>query len=44
MLKENKWIAKDPLIRTYGLNTLVFIKDFKFAPIARNILGCDLMI
>jgi len=44
VLKENKWIAKDPLIRTYGLNTLVFIKDFKFAPIARKVLGSDLLI
>lgn len=41
ILKENKWIATDPTIRTYGLNTLVFIKDFKFAPITHKIVGCD---
>jgi len=40
ILKENKWIAKDPLIRTYSLNELVFIKNFKFAPIAKKIIGC----
>ena len=40
-LKENKWIAEDPMIRSYGLNTMVFIKDFKFAPIAHKIVGCD---
>ena len=44
VLKENKWITKDPVIRTYGLNTLVFMKDFKFAPITRKILGCTLLI
>lgn len=44
VLKENKWIVKDPLLRTYGLNTLVFIKDFKFVPIAKKIIGCDLEI
>jgi len=44
VLKENKWIVKDPLLRTYGLNTLVFIKDFKFVPISKKIIGCDLEI
>jgi len=44
VLKENKWVTKDPVIRTYGLNTLVFMKDFKFAPITRKILGCTLLI
>jgi len=44
VLKENKWIAEDPVIRTYGLNTLVFIKDFKFAPIAHKIVGCDFWV
>jgi len=44
VLKENKWVTKDPVIRTYGLNTLVFMKDFKFAPIARKIVGCTLLI
>jgi len=42
ILKENKWIAKDPLIRTYSLNEMIFIKDFTFAPIAKKILDCDL--
>ncbi|MFH1101017.1 MAG: hypothetical protein V1726_03150 [Methanobacteriota archaeon] len=44
VLKENKWVTKDPVIRTYGLNTLVFMKDFKFAPITRKIVGCTLLI
>lgn len=41
ILKENKWIASDPVIRTYGLHTLVYIKDFMFAPITQKMLGCD---
>jgi len=44
VLKENQWIAEDPMIRTYGLNTMVFIKDFKFAPIASKIVGCDFWV
>ena len=44
ILKENKWVAQDPIIRTYGLNTMVFIKDFKFAPITHKIVGCDFWI
>ena len=44
VLKENKWIAQDPLIRTYSLGSLIFIKDFKFAPITKKIVGCDLLI
>ena len=44
VLKENRWIAEDPLVRTYSLSELIFIKDFKFAPIARKIIGCDLLI
>ena len=44
ILKENKWVAEDPTIRTYGLNTMVFIKDFKFAPIARKIVGGDFWV
>jgi len=44
ILKENRWIAKDPIIRTYGLNTLVSIKDFKFAPITQKIVGCDFWV
>jgi hypothetical protein len=41
VLKENSWIAEDPMIRSYGLHTMAFIKDFKFAPIASKIVGCD---
>ena len=44
ILKENQWIAQDPIIRTYGLSTMVFIKDFKFAPIASKIVGCDFWV
>jgi DNA-binding MarR family transcriptional regulator len=44
ILKENKWIADDPMIRTYGLKTMVFIKDFKFAPITHKIVGCDFWV
>ena len=41
ILKENKWISTDPIIRTYGLNTLIYLKEFKFAPITNKIVGCD---
>jgi DNA-binding MarR family transcriptional regulator len=44
ILKENKWISIDPIIRTYGLNTMIYIKDFKFAPITQKIVGCDYWI
>jgi hypothetical protein len=44
LLKENKWIALDPIIRTYGLNTLVYIKDFMFAPITQKMVGCDFWV
>jgi DNA-binding CsgD family transcriptional regulator len=44
ILKENHWIAQDPIIKSYGLNTMVFIKDFKFAPIASKIVGCDFWV
>ena len=44
VLKENKWIAEEPMIRSYGLSTMVFIKDFKFAPIASKIVGCDFWV
>jgi DNA-binding MarR family transcriptional regulator len=44
ILKENKWIAEDPIIRTYGLNTTIFIKDFKFAPITHKIVGSEFWI
>lgn len=42
LLKENKWVAEEPIIRTYSLTELIYIKDFKFAPIARKILGYDM--
>lgn len=41
ILKENQWIAEDPMIRTYGLSTMDIIKNFRFAPIASKIVGCD---
>ena len=44
ILKENQWIAEDPMIRTYGLSSMIFIKDFKFAPIASKIIGCDFWV
>ena len=44
LLKENQWIADDPRIRHYSLSTMVFIKDFKFAPITSKILGCDFWV
>ena len=44
VLKENRWIAKDPMILTYGLSTMAFIKDFKFAPIVSKIIGCDFWV
>jgi len=44
ILKENRWIAQDPIIKTYGLNTIIYIKDFKFAPITHKIVGCDFWV
>lgn len=44
ILKENKWIAENPLICSYGVNTLAFIKDFEFAPIAKKITDCNLLL
>jgi len=44
ILKEKKWISKNPEIRTHSLNELVFIKDFVFAPIVKKILTCNLSI
>ncbi len=41
ILKENKWIAADPIIRTYGLNTLVYIKEFIFSPLTQKMVACD---
>jgi len=44
ILKENKWIGQDPVILTYSLNSVVFIKDFLFAPISHKIVGCDFWV
>ena len=44
ILKENKWIVENPIINSYILNSLIFIKDFKFAPITGKILGYDFLI
>ena len=44
LLKQNHWIAQDPIIKSYGLNTMVFIKEFKFAPIASKIVDCDFWV
>jgi DNA-binding MarR family transcriptional regulator len=42
ILKENKWITKNPVIRTHSLSELVIIKNFEFAPIAKKILNCEI--
>ena len=42
ILKENKWIAENPIIRTHSVSEIVFIKDFVFAPIAKKTLGVNL--
>ncbi|MFO7677651.1 MAG: hypothetical protein R6V50_04635 [Thermoplasmatota archaeon] len=41
ILKEKKWITKNPIIRTHSLSELILIKNFEFAPIAKKILNCD---
>ena len=43
-LKHNGWIAEDPTIKTYGLNSTVLIKDFIFAPITNKIVGSDFWV
>jgi len=43
-LKHNGWIAEDPINKTYSLNTMVFIKDFIFAPITNKIVGSDFWV
>ena len=40
LLKENKWVAETPIVKTFSLSNLYFIKDFKFAPITKKILNC----
>jgi DNA-binding MarR family transcriptional regulator len=44
LLKENRWIAEDPVTRNYSLRNIVFIKDFKFAPFASKMVGCDFWV
>jgi len=41
LLKQNRWIAEDPKILSYSLSKMVFIKDFKFAPVTQKIVDCD---
>jgi DNA-binding MarR family transcriptional regulator len=41
VLKENKWIADHPMIRTYSLNKMIVIKDFKFVPLTKNVIGLE---
>jgi DNA-binding MarR family transcriptional regulator len=43
-LKENQWVTATPLILSYSLDSLVFIKDFKFSPITAKILKCDMWV
>ena len=38
MLKEKRWVADHPMIRTYSLDKFVIIKEFKFVPITKKIL------
>jgi len=38
-LKENDFIANNPLIREYMFGRMVVLKDFIFHPITKNILG-----
>lgn len=44
MLKENHWICQDPIVRTYSLHTLAYMKDFKLASITHKIMGCDFWV
>ena len=37
-LKAKRWIAKDPVVRTYSLSKSVIIKNFNFAPITKKTL------
>ena len=39
ILKENRWIADHPMIRTYSLKKMIVIKDFKFVPLTKKIIG-----
>ncbi|MBU0497426.1 MAG: helix-turn-helix domain-containing protein [Candidatus Thermoplasmatota archaeon] len=43
-LKENQWVTANPLILSYSLDSLVFIKDFKFTPITAKVLKCDMWV
>ena len=39
LLKERRWIAEDPMVRTYGIDKMVIIKDFAFSPLVAKLLG-----
>ena len=39
-LKENGWIAKNPLVKIYSLNKTVIIKNLNFYPIVNKLLFC----
>lgn len=39
-LKENGWIAKNPIIKVYSLNKAVIIKELNFFPIVKKLLAC----
>jgi DNA-binding Lrp family transcriptional regulator len=41
LLKEKKWIVESPIIKMYGLNKLIVIKDFNFFPITKKVLGIE---
>ena len=39
-LKENGWIAKNPVVKVYSLNKTVIIKNLGFYPITKKLLFC----
>ena len=39
-LKENGWIAKNPIVRVYSLGKTVVIKKLHFYPITKKLLAC----
>lgn len=39
-LKENGWIAKNPVVNVYSLNKVAIIKNLYFYPITKKILFC----
>jgi len=42
LLKAKKWIARDPVIRTYGLSKSIIIKNFDFSPITKKTFELNL--